>query len=784
MRKRFIAFALFAAAGIGSGFTWYPTQFGGGGAPQTLSSIVLSNATTTTGLSSGTAVGILSVSMSPTTPIFAGYSSAGLSLTPTVGGCSGADNASFQIVNDTLETNGAITAGTKNICVAATQAGATGSPLKQNFAITVGTLYDAAATYCASNGGGSGTTGSPWTDQCIQAAINAASNGDTVFLAAGNWALNMSTATPTGNISTSSNPNKITGMSSTAGITVGEIVTDATAGAGNIAIPDYTPPTTVTAINSGCSNCVTLSQNVTATRTGDTFSFGWGIRTGTKSINLVGAGSGNTFDYLGHPNNGSGGPSGTNTRVFSNGTSPANGAAGGYLSFGNYDSLGTFGCNNGSPVATVSHIYFDGSIAQSSRNEGGFSEAGDFNGTFNLQSCPNATVNDIRYVGFNGPNAQFFVRDTNNFTLLNSVDAMPASGGFYAQGETIQYQEFHDGLIKNNIFVAETPNNIDVDNMTFTGNLVYYGCDNVACSVAAAGYGWAGCGLGFCYAGGGTSEPDGSHHFFNTNNYFSMSNTGSGGTASDNNTAIAPGVNDPATNGITNDMEFTGNWLKGADAFLSSCAWRGGIDGESCGPSGVSASPGMQVNNLVFTNNSVIGSSSANIDFRGNGCPDPSSTDNVGTGPADCPANTLNDMQCVSCSATQNYFSAPTAQYLTDSNTVTPTENTNFCASGTFSGCHTTGFTTLPTASFTLNPLGLGSVVPFNTTTFTAQYGAVKWLASTSSTTPTSGGQSGTGNAWSFLPPVSLSATHGDTVYLWTMDSANNISAATSNLVP
>jgi hypothetical protein len=262
-----------------------------------------------------------------------------------------------------------------------------------------------------------------------------------------------------------------------------------------------------------------------------------------------------------------------------------------------------------------------------------------------------------------------------------------------------------------------------------------------------------------------------------------MSNNGSAGTGT-NNSAIGGGVNDPHTNGIVNDMEFTGNWLSAGAAFLSSCEWRGGIDGEGCGPSGVSASPGMQVNNIVFTNNSVVGSTSANIDFRGNGCPDPSSSNNSGTGPADCGGgNTNGDMQCVNCSATKNYFSAPTVQYLTDSNTVTPTQNTNFCSGGTFSGCNTSGFNTAPTAAFTLGPLS-GSVVPFSTATFTAQYGAVKWLASTSSTRPTSGGQSGTGLAWSYLPPQSLAVTHGSTVYLWTMDSANNISAATSSVVP
>jgi hypothetical protein len=677
---------------------------------QTISSIALSNNNTTTGLSFGTPLGTLSAIMNPVTPAFS-YTGTNLHLSTTGtdsgGACNstnGAGNGSFQIINgDTLATNGTLTSGSMSICVAASEAGL--SAKGQAFTINVGNRIDAAATYCSANGGGDGSSGNPWQAACIQAAINAAANGDTVFLAAGNWALNVANA---------------------------------------------------------------------------------GIVIGTKSINLVGAGSGNTFDYLGHPNNGSGGPVGTNTRVYTVGTlcSPGPCTNGGYIVAGNYDQLGSgTGCAGGNPVMTASHIYFDGSIQQSRRWYSSTSwEDGDYNGTFNVQSCPNATVNDIRYLGFNAPNAQFFVRDSNNFTLLNSVDAMPASGGRYAGGESIQYQEFHGGLIKNNIFYGQTANNIDVDSMTYTANYTFYGCDNIACTSSLAGYGSAGCGLGFCYAGGGTSEPDGSHHFFNTNNYFSMSNNGTAGTGSSD-TALGGGVNDPTTNGILNDLEYTGNWLVGQNAYLSSCVWRG-LFGTSCGPSGTSGSPGMQINSPVFANNTVLGSVSANIDFRGNGCPDPASTDNVGTGPADCgPGNTLNDMQCVNCTATKTYLQAPTTQYLIDSNSVNASQTSTYCSGSSFSGCSTTGFTAAPTASFTLGSPS-GSVVPFNTTTFTAQYGAVKWLASTSSTTPTSTGQAGTGATWSFLPPITLTATHGNTVYMWVMDSANHISSAASQVVP
>jgi hypothetical protein len=144
--------------------------------------------------------------------------------------------------------------------------------------------------------------------------------------------------------------------------------------------------------------------------------------------------------------------------------------------------------------------------------------------------------------------------------------------------------------------------------------------------------------------------------------------------------------------------------------------------------------------------------------------------------------------------AQKNYLSSPSNQYITNSNTISPVQTNNFCspAAGTVTGCSTTGFNTAPTVSFTLGPLGAGGIVPINSPTFTAQYGAVQWLASTSSTVPTSSDARWSSNnasfpnsqANSYIPPVSLSgAAHGSTVYMWVMDSANNISAAASQVV-
>src|SRR5262249_37752200 len=151
--------------------------------------------------------------------------------------------------------------------------------------------------------------------------------------------------------------------------------------------------------------------------------------------------------------------------------------------------------------------------------------------------------------------------------------------------------------------------------------------------------------------------------------------------------------------------------------------------------------------------------SSAVLDFRGTGCPAAGGV-NVGTG-SPCSGSTRNNTQCVNCSAQNNYLSGPGNQYLTDSNSVSPTQSNNYCSGSSFSGCNTTGSTQAPTATFSLGSLS-GSLVPITNEAFTAQYGAVKWLASTSSTPPGSGD-----GRWNHLPPISLAATHGNTVYLW-----------------
>src|SRR5262245_55446482 len=92
---------------------------------QAITGVSLSNNSFTGGVPSGTVVGAISVTMSPTSPAFTGS----LSLTGT--------NASqFQIVGGNLATNGVVAAGNYQVNIVATEAGVGGSPFTQAEAIT------------------------------------------------------------------------------------------------------------------------------------------------------------------------------------------------------------------------------------------------------------------------------------------------------------------------------------------------------------------------------------------------------------------------------------------------------------------------------------------------------------------------------------------------------------------------------------------------------------------------------------------------------------------------
>ena len=92
---------------------------------QAITAVSLSNSSFTGGAPSGMVVGAISVSMSPSSPAFSG--------TLTL---SGSDASSFQIAGANLETNGILQAGTYQVNIVATQAGATGSPFTAAETIT------------------------------------------------------------------------------------------------------------------------------------------------------------------------------------------------------------------------------------------------------------------------------------------------------------------------------------------------------------------------------------------------------------------------------------------------------------------------------------------------------------------------------------------------------------------------------------------------------------------------------------------------------------------------
>ena len=751
--------------------------------PQTISSIVLSNTSTTTGLSSGTAVGTFSASMTPATPTFT-YTTPNLSLVTSGATCNatnGAGNSSFQVVNDTLETNGTPAAGTYKICVNASETGV--SAAQQAFTITVGHLIDAAASYCAANGGGNGTTGSPWQDTCIQAAVNAASNGDTVFLAAGNWKMTVAptlavssatsngTSTVTFNLSASQSsisvgdnlfaagftPSSYNGYSGSgwAAATAGTTTITAACGGSNPTCPPLGSASVVGTIN-GCQGSPIITS---------------------KTINLVGAGSGNNFDSYSHPLVPTGTLASPNTRVFQSGfCGNLSASQGGYIEFNNASA----------PV--VSHIFFDGSVG---------SAGGDNHALLNFANSPNNVSNDILVYANGTPTtmtgeSQFYVRDqaapsppATNATVKNSVFAEPpgdVSGGNYFNSQIFQNSAFDGFTVDNNVFYMFMANLFYIDNITFTRNYTEGGCDATGCSGQGVySTNLAGCQSTGCYNGGST----GNSHLYYRNNWFNANST---------DYAIGGGVNDvPAGGGIMNDLAFTGNWVTtGGAAVIDSCIWR--IYGYCQSTPNLTATQGAQLNGngsgTTVQNNSLVGTSGAQVNDANNGC------DSYALGALCTGSTTLNWAQTVNWTATKNYLSSSSNTRTTDSHSITPSVTGNFCTSSgsgfsqtDATTCATTGFNTSPTVSFTLNPLGLGGIVTFNVESFTAQYGAVQWLTSTSSTTPTSSGQTGascggSNCSWSHLPPVSLAAAHGNTVYMWTMDSANHISAAASQLVP
>jgi hypothetical protein len=184
---------------------------------QSIASISLSNSSFPANVSNAT-VGTISVTMSPPSPAFSGT----LSLSSTQGGCNatnGANNSSFQIVGNTLETNGSVAAGSYAVCILATQASASNSPVGQAEALTgtaVSTTqeeefvsFNGSSSWLnplTSGAGGCSSTvnnGSTNATTCLQNLINSLTPSGTpvLFIPAGTYRLDTG-LTLTGNQST------------------------------------------------------------------------------------------------------------------------------------------------------------------------------------------------------------------------------------------------------------------------------------------------------------------------------------------------------------------------------------------------------------------------------------------------------------------------------------------------------------------------------------------------------------------------------------------------------
>jgi hypothetical protein len=654
-----------------------------------------------------------------------------LNANPAGGNCSTGtlDNTHFILNGDALQSNGAVAGTTYNVCVQAT---AGGGSTTQEFTVAAHAVRNASAASAGCTG--NGTSASPWNYLCIQNAVNAASLGDTVFLSGGNWRLN-------------------TAPTDTARVVI------------------------------------------------------------NKSLNLVGVGSGNTFDTWGHVSNANGSSmcptAGSSiTCVYTAGTSYVLGTApndaGGIL-------IGTItqfslqaSCNN----INISHINFDAERA---------TNGGDYEGILVIRYCAGpTTITDIRHNTYGGtpaggtlsnPETMIFPDLSNNVTIANSMIAEPESSissGAY-QGNFVLEPVGGQGLgnfqtIRNTIFYQFWAAPTNNSNVNFTGNATYMYNDGVGSPGQDFYYGTTGAtvgGSGAVYCSevpSGTGQCIGSIHNNTTNSIFYGRN---------NIVAIGGGINDPTTNGALQDVNVTGNWIIGSTADIDSCVWHPFNDQGNC----ANHQQGMAINILVdsscnvsnngtpfnITNNSLIGTGVAEINVSG--------TDSFTCyqGSTQSGGSVLLPTTVYGVNAKNNYFSSPSNQYITNANTMSPVQTNNYCtpAAGTVIGCATTGFNTAPTVSFNLGPLTddpvKGRIVPINSPSFTAQYGAVQWLASTSSTMPTASDARWSSNngsfpnsaANSYIPPVSLSnVTHGDTVYMWVMDSANNISAPTSAVVP
>jgi hypothetical protein len=259
----------------------------------------------------------------------------------------------------------------------------------------------------------------------------------------------------------------------------------------------------------------------------------WALNTGdaapvqiNTAINLIGAGSGNTFDAWGHINNATGADfcptSGSSiTCVYGTGPSynfgsfPAGGGAG-YIYWGVFSGLAN--CAN----SNISHIFFDGSLT---------TDGGDYLGLLVVSQCNGPmTVSDIRFLSFNNKFAgvnnaetQFFPRLSENITIKDSVFAAAASSITSGNYGPAQGFEMNGGsgvgqniLIQNNVFYENDFNPVYLSGSHFTANATYQYNDGLGDVGFDPGSAWSGGGMGgphgvYCYEEAGSAQCNGNY---------------------------------------------------------------------------------------------------------------------------------------------------------------------------------------------------------------------------------------------------------------------------------
>jgi hypothetical protein len=652
-----------------------------------------------------------------------------------------------------------------------------------------GTLINAATAYCAANGGGNGSAGSPWQAACIQAAHTAATKGDTIFLQAGNWAL-----------STAASPVIFTKAVNLVGAGSGNTF-NVYGNPSNANGTDLCPSTSIT--------CIATVGTSTTSGTGGWLQYsGCGVSdsngSGPVAIahifidgSLVTAGgdASGTVNFRGC----SGSPESIDVndiRVLGFNNSPFSEEA--QFSFDSSNNItmensvfaaplyvGGGGLCAVPPIfvvvstgLTINNSYFfeagippidvDNFVLNGSTVIQGDDGSGNTFGTLNSIGVPGCGIGPGAGCPNGGHNGTYNIAFTNNYMQANGqpfgvggglndpgtgggINALTFTGNTIVGGRTALDScvwHYYDYTIPNNPY---DPNN---------ANMPYY-----RCAPGSIGGGSEGMQINGTVQSDCTQSATPSAGFAVTNNNITgvtsaaLNAAGTGAIRC----LLAPVTGHLASNNIISSISSMVGIVIGT--LVTDENNPGAIPSNTT----VTAVNGACGTNCVTLSANTTTTSTDTLDFR-----------------------VLHDNSVVNFNAQKNYMNSPHNLYLSSkaslNETINPTVINNYCTGGTAftqtdaTTCATSGFTTPPTCSFTIGTMS-GSTVPFASTIFTAQYGTVQWLASTLSTAPTSGGQAG-GNSWGLVPPVSLtSVSHGDTVYMWVMDSVNHISSCGSSFV-